>query len=392
MNGAGRSLVRLPFALVAVLLAAVSLAGCGSQEEPKPLDRDEDGVPDAREAAGWDIQVDLLGKRVARHVASDPGRADSDGDGLLDVYEYVFSLDPRANDTDLDGLTDCQEKRHTVRSECEDPEFPGPTDGGAKTEADKADSDVGYSRYVNAHPFEDTTGTLQRPILLGDGIPDGVERAGYDVRLHDGTVRHVRTDARVKDTDKDGLEDGEEAYQFGTDPTVADTDYDGCPDGRDIFPETQALVHLGFLNLTWLGNATGHLQFQAALGGPAKAWPQEPITVQPGGQLDLASRPGLAFEIPCSFFPYQPWIGLELRLEDVQEGQRRPVPLAAASLAEGGAVSYMNPRTGETAVDGEGANHAPGPLALAGAQVRVTLAAEGRDLLGRTLKDDNQNP
>ncbi len=49
------------------------------------------------------------------------------------------------------------------------------------------------------------------------------------------------TDPNVKDTDDDGLADGEEVNTYGTNPTIADTDADGVKDGEEVQNGTDSL-------------------------------------------------------------------------------------------------------------------------------------------------------
>jgi hypothetical protein len=79
---------------------------------PGVADSDGDGLDDATELAGWDIQVDRsgLGVPLTEHVTSDPQVADTDGDGLDDSEEFQVS-DPRKVDTDGDDLSDFDEKK-----------------------------------------------------------------------------------------------------------------------------------------------------------------------------------------------------------------------------------------------------------------------------------------
>lgn len=70
-------------------------------------------------------------------------------------------------------------------------------------------------------------------IETGDG---GDTDADKD-NLSDKIERVLKTDLANKDTDRDGLLDGDEAYMMGTDPRVADTDNDGILDGREDFDQ-----------------------------------------------------------------------------------------------------------------------------------------------------------
>jgi parallel beta-helix repeat protein len=112
--------------------------------------------------------------------------ADSDGDGLPDIWEIRFGLDPyddtgdngAGGDPDADGLTNAAEYANGT----------DPTD---------PDSD-------------------------DDGLADGDE-----VNTHG-------TDPLDDDTDDDGLTDGDEVNTHGTNPTDADTDDDTLPDGWEV--------------------------------------------------------------------------------------------------------------------------------------------------------------
>lgn len=89
----------------------------------------------------------------------------------------------------------------------------------------------------------------------GDGIPDEDEvRLGLDphnpVDAQEDFDRddltnlrefQLGTDMRKRDTDADGLSDGEEADKFHTNPLLADTDGDGVPDGVETQNGTDPL-------------------------------------------------------------------------------------------------------------------------------------------------------
>jgi hypothetical protein len=82
----------------------------------------------------------------------------------------------------------------------------------------------------------------------GDGIPDEDEiKLGLDPHnpvdaqedfdrddLTNVREFHLGTDIRKRDTDSDGLTDGEEPDRYHTNPLLADTDGDGIPDGIEV--------------------------------------------------------------------------------------------------------------------------------------------------------------
>lgn len=114
---------------------------------------------------------------------------DTDGDGVLDDVEIYFEMDPNKADTDGDGLSDYVELYET------------------DTEPTLIDSDE-------------------------DGINDGEEDADED-QLTNAEEVALGTDANRRDTDGDGLADGNEVKELATDPLKADTDEDGLTDEEE---------------------------------------------------------------------------------------------------------------------------------------------------------------
>ncbi|MDR1283972.1 MAG: chitobiase/beta-hexosaminidase C-terminal domain-containing protein, partial [Opitutaceae bacterium] len=119
---------------------------------------------------------------------------DTDGDGILDTAEIVYSkTDPNNPDTDGDGLSDLLEATHWFF----DPNNPN-----------------------------DASGDFD-----GDGLTNGEEiLAGTDMFASDF------------DSDRDGLSDEDEINLYGTDPHNPDTDGDGIPDVYEISVGTDPLV------------------------------------------------------------------------------------------------------------------------------------------------------
>jgi len=103
-----------------VILFITFSAGCSSSNNNasgNDTDSDGDGLTDAEEQREWVIQIDELGfgtdvtphLLTLRTVTSDPNKADTDGDGLDDLVEYLILSDPRREDSDGDGLSDAEE-------------------------------------------------------------------------------------------------------------------------------------------------------------------------------------------------------------------------------------------------------------------------------------------
>ncbi|MFN0134996.1 MAG: IPT/TIG domain-containing protein [Phycisphaerae bacterium] len=81
-------------------------------------DTDGDGLTDYAELVGWEVWTDQFGLtlgvdtfgNVTRYTCiSDPTKADTDNDGLLDNNEFLARCDARSTDTDGDGLSDYEE-------------------------------------------------------------------------------------------------------------------------------------------------------------------------------------------------------------------------------------------------------------------------------------------
>lgn len=362
--------------LPAVLLVAATLAGCGEGAS----DGDGDGLFSKTERRGWDVAIDRMAEHVVIRTTSDPSNFDTDGDGIPDGEEYSFSMDARNPDSDGDGLTDCQETRHTNRTQCEDPAFRGPFDGGTDTDALRADSDPGVSVYVLDQGFTDRTDSGYVP-QYGDGISDADELAGYTITLPSGATRFVRTDPRDADSDGDNLDDGEERFLYGSDPLVPDTDGDGCQDGNDIVPDLVEAFRPGLETFLLKRDADpgagADLKLTLLVGGAA-------FSVPPTGSLKVAKdqaaqlpEPAAQRDSGCSYSPRNPWIGVQVVAQDDDP----PTGIQALDISSGvpaktsqGTVRfYWNAQTGELAWDPKGADPAPTPMVLEGADGRLML-------------------
>ena len=359
-------------------MLAVTLAGCSSASR----DSDEDRLYDDVEKAGWAIHVDLMTERVERHVTTDPHKEDTDGDGLTDSAEFQLpGLDPTRKDTDGDGLTDCQEALHTVVSDCEDPAFGGPYDGGYDTNPAKADSDPGYSRYVNqVLGFTDHTGTLAGGVSeTGDGISDGDEVRGYSITLASGARRFIHTSPLNGDVDDDGLEDGEE-LDYQSDATVPDTDGDGCVDGLDLVPERVESYSPGLGEFTLKRASAANVRVQVLLANHEAFTPDGgPLRMEQGQTVDLGPyQPTPGRSDKCTYAPYHAWVLVEVQAFDQATGGSVGLDVGSMTPAErnGPVVRlYWQVREGKLAWDPEGADawDAQAGVQLDGADGRLFL-------------------
>jgi hypothetical protein len=223
---------------------------------PLSFDTDADGLPDGVERgvvvpvpAGTSLvaAVPVAGTDLAVWVAdadptseTDPGRADTDGDGRSDGLEDLDGdgrfdgdqpglasdeTDPTVPDTDGDGVLDGDEAMAdddgdgVVDGLDPDPPLFGDADGDGLTN--------GYEAVIGTDPWlpdTDGDGLSDTFELLG---PDGIDRTGDEL------------DPTDADLDDDGLSDGEELFGpdgqpgggDGSAPDVWDSDFDGLSDG-----------------------------------------------------------------------------------------------------------------------------------------------------------------
>ena len=133
--------------------------------------------------------------------------SDTDGDGMLNVYEEENDLDPNfddaADDKDGDGLTNLAEFEAGLAANDPDTDDDGLVDG----------VETGTGTWVSA---EDTGTQPKSKDSDGDGIGDGAEtNTGTFLSAED-----TGTDPNSKDSDGDTFEDGREVNR-GSDPTDA---------------------------------------------------------------------------------------------------------------------------------------------------------------------------
>lgn len=225
-------------------------ASRGSSDNKK--NSDTDSLTDFEEVyVGWEITVTRDSGQTATErklqVYPNPGRKDSDGDGLSDDKEKELGTDPTNPDTDGDLILDFTEvngfsitvdgKKITIKTNPNDADS---DDDGIK---DGTEIKVGSNPKVSdADRFVDTD---------GDGLTDFQEKQGWEVTYYAPiyetiTINGIQTtksttwsprtatvtsDPEKKDTDGDGANDAVERSQ-GTHPRDKDTDNDGYEDNN----------------------------------------------------------------------------------------------------------------------------------------------------------------
>lgn len=185
------------------------------------VDTDGDGLFDQEEDDGWLAMIN--GSLVA--VTSDKFRADTDRDGIPDVLERAIGSDPRSKDTDGDLLLDYFEFDQSDEIDIYDPlEIAFAID--RCTDAENCSYVAPDANLlIGTDPRSNDTD--------GDGRGDKVELdTTWLVSLFNGDQETVRSSPKFADEDSDGLNDSGE-FAAGSHPQVADTDGDGRLDGDE---------------------------------------------------------------------------------------------------------------------------------------------------------------
>ena len=171
------------------------------------IDTDGDGMPDY-----WEKKFGL------NYLDPKDGDLDTDGDGLTNLEEYRHGTDPRNPDTDMGGVKDGEEVKKGTNPRDNPLDDPIDTDGDRLT--DKAE--------INIFGTDPLVADTDR-----GGVNDGDE-----VLINNTDPLNPSDD---KDIDGDGLSDYDEENTYGTDPTDPDTDEGGVKDGDEVFRGTDPL-------------------------------------------------------------------------------------------------------------------------------------------------------
>ena len=175
----------------------------------------------------YDFDLDGLSDEKELWFFTDPGKEDTDGDGLTDREEMLdYHTNPAQIDTDGDGISDGDEvKKYKTHPNKPDTDGDGISDGNEirnGTNTHSGDSDKDGLLDVDEKKF----GTdKNNPDTDGDGMSDLEEiRNGFDP---------LKPGRELSDTDGDGLLDIDEIF-YGTDRFNSDTDNDGISDKNEV--------------------------------------------------------------------------------------------------------------------------------------------------------------
>jgi hypothetical protein len=204
--------------------------------DPYNPDSDNNGILDSLE----NKDGDLLNNLQEVLYGSDPNtfdvNLDSDGDGLLDIFETTLFENYDINSADSnsngipDGLEDVDQDLLTNLEEIKFKTDPLTKDFGLDTDGD------GLSDY------QELTATLTDPLnedSNGDGIIDSLEDPDGDsinniTELQLGSDPLVANDPdNIPDSDNDGLTDYQEITFTKTNPFEADSDFNGIADANE---------------------------------------------------------------------------------------------------------------------------------------------------------------
>jgi hypothetical protein len=182
---------------------------------------------------------DSLSYSEEKRLGTDPGDADTDGDGLQDGKEVnKWETDPTDPDTDGDGLDDTKETFMDTSPTDADSDDDGLEDGReVELGTDPVKEDTDDDGVPDAEELEIGTDPTEAD-TDGDGLKDGEDPDPLTYNDGDGLSaereEELGTDPKKADTDGDGLDDDKE-LEVGTDPTDPDTDRDALPDGAEYY-------------------------------------------------------------------------------------------------------------------------------------------------------------
>jgi hypothetical protein len=231
-----------------------------SQHQTNPLesDSDDDGMPDA-----WEIANSLDPNDDGSSDYFDGADGDPDSDGLINIFEYIYSGDPNLHDTDLDGLDDYDEvfvygtwisigdsdgddlsDFAEIFTYATDPVW-WDSDRDSLSDGDEVllhltnpldmdtDGDWMWDDYELDNTLDPTAATDGLLDADGDTIANQLEFVFLDKGYDPFVANNPTSFPWTGDPDWDGLNNLEESGH-NTNPNFADTDGDGIDDGDEV--------------------------------------------------------------------------------------------------------------------------------------------------------------
>jgi hypothetical protein len=220
--------------------------------DPNNADTDEDGLTDYEEIIDYAVLADF-GWSGATITYLDPTLEDSDGDTYTDGDEVlIYETDPTDSsdyptnpDTDGDGMLDDWENLYTCTDYAtDDDEDDDDTDGLTHLEEYTLGTDPcdEHSDGDLLNDGDEVNGTYGDPTdpLNSDSDNDGLD--DYEELVTYATISDFgwsgddegALDPNDDDTDGDTIDDGVEVLTYQTDPTDQDSDDDGLEDNQEI--------------------------------------------------------------------------------------------------------------------------------------------------------------
>lgn len=234
--------------LLALLIAALFVAGCSPSDPPFHLDAgaDSDVIIDGTDSDGDSI--------VDQHEGRDEGK-DTDGDGVPDYQD---------EDSDGDGISDREEAGdENPATEPRDSDRDGvpdfqdtDSDGNGIGDADELDADTDGDGDLDRIDRDDDNDASLDVIELanggeldgdGDGLVDFKDPDRDNDTIMDGFDGEMDFDGDGQsnwidlDSDGDGISDADEAGDADLSTPPVDSDGDGAPDFRDLDSDNDGL-------------------------------------------------------------------------------------------------------------------------------------------------------
>ncbi|WP_437914387.1 hypothetical protein WME73_00395 [Sorangium sp. So ce302] len=220
-----------------------------TKTSPLDADTDDGGTRDGSEDANLNGVADNGETEPTRGRGDDDGdNDDGDEDGLSDDLEETLGTDPDDADSDDDGVQDGQEPNpaddadgdgliHPLDVDSDDDGLYDGTELGLACDGPGTDADAEHCT-ADGDSGATMTSALSRDSDRG-GATDGSEDANLNGALEAGetepTAGHGADDSQNADGDADGLSDDLEVF-LGSDPEDRDTDNDGLLDGEEPNP------------------------------------------------------------------------------------------------------------------------------------------------------------